>query len=236
MHELKLIFVKLLVLFNLDNGDVKREKKYNRAIGNLPVLMKNDSNRMIIDGELEPPFPNLEKSNETLEGIDLNQNGIRDDVEIWINHNFKTYNYRTIMKLVAKSLQANVVMGEKINKSIKSVSYEQYREQFISFYGLFFCLNNIKLLESKDIKVHHNDFDYLFDIITNNNQRSTASDTFDNGLNPNEKYKHENLLSLVQKSPEDWILKCQFNLQNVDEIKIKLDLILHKNVRQRIKK
>jgi len=35
-----------------------------------------------------PPMPNEDKNNKTLLGIDSNNNGIRDDVEIWI---LKTY-------------------------------------------------------------------------------------------------------------------------------------------------
>jgi hypothetical protein len=40
-----------------------------------------------------PPVPDEKKNNETLLGIDSNNNGIRDDVEIWILKNYSTQKY-----------------------------------------------------------------------------------------------------------------------------------------------
>lgn len=37
------------------------------------------------DGVVEPDFPDEKLNNETLEGVDSNNDGVRDDVEIWIN-------------------------------------------------------------------------------------------------------------------------------------------------------
>lgn len=37
------------------------------------------------DGVVEPDFPDEKLNNDTLEGVDSNKDGVRDDVEIWIN-------------------------------------------------------------------------------------------------------------------------------------------------------
>src|SRR5204863_9037043 len=39
----------------------------------------------IFDGIVEPSFPDEKENNKTLEGIDSNHDGVRDDIEIWIN-------------------------------------------------------------------------------------------------------------------------------------------------------
>lgn len=65
--------------------------------------LKNES-RMVIDGGLEPPAP-TEKNDKTLLGIDSNKNGIRDDVERWINRKFpeeQHYNLRQLYKQTAR--------------------------------------------------------------------------------------------------------------------------------------
>jgi hypothetical protein len=37
------------------------------------------------DGVVEPDFPDEKLNDETLEGVDSNKDGVRDDMEIWIN-------------------------------------------------------------------------------------------------------------------------------------------------------
>lgn len=46
------------------------------------------SGREIFDGEIEPLRPPLKEGMEGVFGIDANNNGVRDDVEIWINRKF----------------------------------------------------------------------------------------------------------------------------------------------------
>ncbi|MGZ3788893.1 MAG: hypothetical protein ACXVLQ_10235 [Bacteriovorax sp.] len=44
----------------------------------------------VFDGVMEPSvFPDLEEDQKTLAGIDSNHDGVRDDMEIFINRNFK---------------------------------------------------------------------------------------------------------------------------------------------------
>ncbi|MDR1284895.1 MAG: hypothetical protein LBJ88_01695 [Campylobacteraceae bacterium] len=38
-----------------------------------------------------PPCPDSKENDKTLLGVDTNDNGVRDDVEVWIYHNYDTY-------------------------------------------------------------------------------------------------------------------------------------------------
>jgi hypothetical protein len=60
----------------------------------------------IFAGEEEPPIPDEDENNKTLLGIDKNQNGIRDDVDIWINRTGKNYNEIMALRQAAKGNQA----------------------------------------------------------------------------------------------------------------------------------
>lgn len=86
-----------------------------------PVLNEKnkDSNDIQFDGETEPLFPDYQKNNSNFEGIDTNSNGVRDDVEIWINRSLKDSNVRKALKDLAKYTQLEA--GEK--NSVKSVEY-----------------------------------------------------------------------------------------------------------------
>jgi hypothetical protein len=60
----------------------------------------------IFAGEEEPPIPDEDENNKTLLGIDKNQNGIRDDVDIWINRTGKNYNEIMALRQKARGNQA----------------------------------------------------------------------------------------------------------------------------------
>lgn len=50
------------------------------------------------DGELEPPLPDPIENKKTVAGIDVNKNGVRDDVEIYINRTYDNPNIRMALK------------------------------------------------------------------------------------------------------------------------------------------
>jgi hypothetical protein len=52
--------------------------------------MKEHLGNRIVDGAPEPDMPDFYNNNTTLYGIDKNKNGVRDDVEIWINLNARS--------------------------------------------------------------------------------------------------------------------------------------------------
>ncbi|HAZ12374.1 MAG: hypothetical protein A2X86_03970 [Bdellovibrionales bacterium GWA2_49_15] len=59
-------------------------------------LRKVADGTRVFDGDKEPKFP--KDPDETLEGVDSDSDGLRDDVEIFINERFKTYNERMAWK------------------------------------------------------------------------------------------------------------------------------------------
>jgi len=59
----------------------------------------------IFDGEVEPAMPDSYENNKTVLGIDSNKNGIRDDVDIWINRTGLDYNERMAMRQYARAKQ-----------------------------------------------------------------------------------------------------------------------------------
>ena len=52
----------------------------------------------IFDGVVEPDFPDEKENNKTLEGVDSNNDGVRDDIEIWINRTAEDEYVRWSMK------------------------------------------------------------------------------------------------------------------------------------------
>ena len=61
--------------------------------------LKPNYKPQVFDGVMEPTeFPDLEEDQKTLTGIDSNQDGVRDDMEIFINRNFKHEIERSSLK------------------------------------------------------------------------------------------------------------------------------------------
>ncbi|QDK42022.1 hypothetical protein DOM21_11300 [Bacteriovorax stolpii] len=87
-------------------------RDYEKIIGDAREHKKKVG-KQIIDGEEEPPFPNESENNKTLRGVDVNQNGIRDDVEIWINYVGKDRNHRMALRQLAKMDQTRMIAGEE---------------------------------------------------------------------------------------------------------------------------
>lgn len=52
----------------------------------------------VFDGVIEPDFPYVKENNKTLEGVDSNHDGVRDDIEIWINRTAEDESIRQARK------------------------------------------------------------------------------------------------------------------------------------------
>jgi hypothetical protein len=73
-----------------------------------PALKKKlaDTNpKPIFYGEEEPPIPTKAEIMDDIKGIDRNQNGIRDDIDIWINRTGDNYNEVMALRATARSSQ-----------------------------------------------------------------------------------------------------------------------------------
>ena len=56
-------------------------------------------------GEIEPNFPDMILNNKTILGIDTNNNGIRDDIDVWINRTALDLNETKAMRQFARAQQ-----------------------------------------------------------------------------------------------------------------------------------
>lgn len=67
---------------------------------NLGFIIKTPK---VFDGIVEPSMPDSKLNDATLLGVDSNHDGIRDDVEIWINRTIEDKNLRLIFKQIARN-------------------------------------------------------------------------------------------------------------------------------------
>lgn len=82
--------------------------KYDRLMSDALKKKKAHPEQKFFDGEAEPPLPNREENDRTILGIDSNKNGIRDDVDIWINRTALDYNERMAMRQYARTIQEDL--------------------------------------------------------------------------------------------------------------------------------
>jgi hypothetical protein len=92
--------------------------------------LKPNYKPQIVDGVMEPAvFPDLEEDQETLVGIDSNKDGVRDDMEIFINRNFK-YDYeREALKGDYKRAPYYFKNYKKLTADEKVVFESNYNEE-----------------------------------------------------------------------------------------------------------
>jgi len=68
---------------------------------------------LVIDGYTLPPMPDKTENDSTLLGIDSNNNGVRDDVEIWIYTTYKKPIERAVFMQSARAYQIVIQEPEK---------------------------------------------------------------------------------------------------------------------------
>jgi hypothetical protein len=111
--RLILIGVIFCILSCKEQG--KLEAKDNKVAG----VNIYDGKRLEFNGKLEPPAPDPIENDKTLLGIDSNDDGIRDDVERWINRKAKKNEYlrfllRSSVKYEFKKQKQNNVSAEEL--------------------------------------------------------------------------------------------------------------------------
>ena len=92
---------------NFDSVDVSKERDHLRD------LQAKEKEPKVFDGELEPRMPDDDENDKTVAGIDSNNNGLRDDVEIYINRRFNEADFRRAYKQYAKAYQKWMILGEQ---------------------------------------------------------------------------------------------------------------------------
>lgn len=79
-----------------------------------------DHAMFVIDQSLEVPMPDPKKNNATIAGIDSDNDGIRDDVQRWINEEFSSQpKVKAAMEQVASGRQLDLINVNDKEKSIE---------------------------------------------------------------------------------------------------------------------
>ena len=114
----------------------------------------------VFDGEVEPHMPNKTENNKTMTGIDSNNNGIRDDVDIWINRNARTKNEIRVFRQYARAMFKSFITCEI--KDEKSAEYI-----FTNLLNSQFCANELNV-----------NFNKVSTLYINNAKRRSCLDFF----------------------------------------------------------
>jgi len=95
----------------------------------------------VINGHTLPPEPDPVKNNATLLGIDINDNGVRDDVERWIYETYKDKHPIHIdiamqaargYKLVLKTPEKAKKIYPEVDKAAHCEAYYKYDAEFLN--------------------------------------------------------------------------------------------------------
>lgn len=84
----------------------------------------HDFVRFVIDDSLEVPNPDPRVNNSTLEGIDSDKDGIRDDVQRFINQTYPTQNVKLALKQLARASQEALIKVKDKPTAIQFVAME----------------------------------------------------------------------------------------------------------------
>lgn len=71
------------------------------------------------EGYILAPMPDSTENSKTIAGIDSNNNGVRDDVEIWIHTEYQDKDTRQVMMQHARSEQ-NILLNVNSKKDVHS--------------------------------------------------------------------------------------------------------------------
>jgi len=95
-----------------------------------------------VDGHRLPPEPDPKVNNSTLLGVDINDNGVRDDVERWIYNEYKDKHpiYIAIMTQAARASRKILIDPEgegraQENETSKVIDCITYYENYAEYFG-----------------------------------------------------------------------------------------------------
>lgn len=198
----KLLLITLIVIGSA--GCFKQEKitkaKYEKKKKHFLeyAVPKESYTPGVYDGNPEPPYPDLEEDVKILEGIDADKDGLRDDLEIWINRNGKDKNIRSLLR--AKAIFLRKMMSNKKTK-------ENGAKIFVELTRLSGCESLVESEDSENLSY------YLSSYITNTNERKSHIESMHNMALP----RHSEI-----PSPQEIVLMatcfCGFEIEKKSEL------------------
>jgi len=145
IKTLKIALIALLT-FSLINCSRKSGKSKEDTNNSTNIVAKGNSDikkeKEIINGYALPPEPDPKVNNSTLLGVDVNKNGVRDDVERWIYKKYKDKHpiYIAIMMQVARASKKILTDPEgegraQENETSKVLDCSSYYETYAKDFG-----------------------------------------------------------------------------------------------------
>ena len=179
------------------------------TFANNDTYLTSDSNTTahktpwIVDGHVLPPEPDPVVNNATLLGIDVNHNGVRDDVERWI---YKTYDHpieRGIFMQSARAYNKVIVDPKKAHETMRYIVNVSHCESYWSM--------GISRMQKRNLNYTFGEYrsgeDEIAPVQFNTIKRHMAYKRFNGELSGG--VYGDNL------EPEEWIQGCEFDEKGI---------------------
>lgn len=191
--------VGLLFLLGMISGCNEYEKIMAPA---LKIKLADSNPNPVFDGEVEPSIPNRAENDKTILGIDSNKNGIRDDIDIWINRTALDYNERMAMRQYAKAYQYKIKVSEMNLKDEATKAVQGVADASV-------CISTFEYLRTNEILLDK-EYDLALEmqkIIFNQKSRFLNNEFYN---------RYGTIVSFT--NPNKPYLNCKFNIVNRDEV------------------
>ena len=168
----------------------------------------------VINGYKLPPEPDETLNNSTLLGIDVNENGVRDDVERWVIHRYKdAHPIMTPLKLQAARAYQKVIVDPSNAKETYHIMHEQMNcaDAFTTLSANYFGRKPLVLIESEDSIKEAREMTY---IQYNTAQRARAYGLYNQTLS--------GMVFRGEWESDSWIEDCDFDTTKFIEMSEKL--------------
>ena len=126
------------VLTAKKDGNVTLQAKVGNTLSNKVTL----NITWVVDGHVLPPEPDPAVNNATLLGVDVNDNGVRDDVERWIYEEYKDKHPihidiamqagRAYKQVLETPERAKAIHDTVVNAPLFCASYYEFEAQFFN--------------------------------------------------------------------------------------------------------
>ena len=109
------------------------------------ILLTTIHAQEVINGHVLPPEPDQMKNNATLLGIDVNHNGVRDDVERWIYETYKDKHpiYIDIAMQAARAYKLVLEHPERAKEIHDRVNAPYFCASYYKDYAKFFHMETL---------------------------------------------------------------------------------------------
>ncbi len=173
------------------------EKSYDFQMWHAKKIQSDFPEYVDFFGELEPQFPDKMINSKTILGIDVNANGIRDDIDVWINRIATDENETKAMRQYSLAKQEWLNVCEKKEpKVINAVN--------LKLENAVTCLMALSGYQRKDSNFTINKLELL---ILNTKERLSCVDFYP-----------KNATSNLNSIGTDTNFYCEFEIQNIRNV------------------